>query len=236
MIGVPEWSEDATVADRVRSGLGPVLKALDGPHVHVSVADGVVSLHGDVADRATRAAVEASVLSTAGVRGIDSHLHLGLLPSDTRPSAGRRQRVRRSRTVFQRLTASDVMTDRFFYVSPGDSAFAAYDLITKHRVHHLPVIAHNGRCVAILDSVTAIARASETLLHNHGKLAELRGDDRPVCVLPETPLQRVAAAMTFTGTDACGVVDEHGRMLGLITARDVVAAVAGERPRTGQLQ
>ena len=231
MTGGHAWAEDATVADRVRSGLGPVLKALDGPHVHVAVADGVVSLHGDVADRATRAAVEASVLSTSGVRGIDSHLHLGLLPSDTRPSTGRR-RIRRSRPSVDRLTARDVMTDRFFFVSPDDSPFAAYDLITKHHVHHLPVIADDGRCLAILDSVAAIARASETLLHNRGKLLELQGLDRPLCVLPDTPLQRVATEMTWTGTDACGVVDRHGRLLGLITARDVVAAVAGERPRT----
>lgn len=226
------WAEDATVADRVRSGLGPVLKALDNPHVHVAVADGIVSLHGDVADRATQAAVEASVQSTAGVRGIDSHLHLGLLPSDTRPSRGRRAAAAARPDGIERLTAQDVMTSTFVSVAPGDSPFTAYDVITKNNVHHLPVVDDAGRCVTILDSVTAIARASETLLHSNARLLELQGLGRPVCVLPETPLRRVASEMTTTRNDVCGVVDRHGRMLGLITARDIVAAVAGERPNS----
>lgn len=229
-----QWGEDATVADRVRSGLGPVLKALDNPHVHVAVADGIVSLHGDVADRAAQAAVEASVLSTSGVRGIQSRLHLGLLPSDTRPSRGRQTAVAARRDDVGHLKARDVMTSTFVSVAPGDSPFTAYEVITKNNVHHLPVVDRTGRCVTILDSVTAIARASEMLLHSNAHLLELQGLGRPVCVLPDTSLRRVATEMTLTGNDACGVVDEHGRMLGLITARDIVAAVAGQRPNRSQ--
>jgi len=128
------------------------------------------------------------------------------------------------------------MTSTFISVSPEDSPFTAYDVITKHHVHHLPVIASDGRCVAILDAVVAIARASEKLLHGHGKLLELQDVERPLCVLARTPLKRVAALMTTAGLDACCVVDGHGRMLGLVTARDVVAAVAGVRPRQFEMR
>jgi len=122
-----------------------------------------------------------------------------------------------------------VITDSFISLSLDDSPFAAYDLITRSGVHHLPVINWQGQCVAMLDAVVALARASEELLHPQARLLELRGAVRPLGVLPETSLRRVATKMTNAGVDACVVVDERGRMLGLITARDVVAAVAGKR-------
>lgn len=81
--------DDHTLADRIRSELGPLEKRYDIPHVHVMVEGGTVLLHGEVAAAEERAHIEGAVLATPGVRSIDSHLHLGLLPSDTRPSAGK---------------------------------------------------------------------------------------------------------------------------------------------------
>jgi uncharacterized protein (DUF2267 family) len=80
---------DDVLADRIRSGLGPLEKRLDIPRVHVMVEDHVALLHGEVPNRADQASVERAVLEIAGVRGIESYLHVGLLPGDTRPSEGR---------------------------------------------------------------------------------------------------------------------------------------------------
>ena len=82
--------DDLTLADRIRSELGPVLKELDLPHVHVMVTGHVAQLHGDVRWPRDAAAIERAVRRVSGVRDVQSHLHRGLLPSDTRPS--RRQR------------------------------------------------------------------------------------------------------------------------------------------------
>jgi len=80
---------DDVLADRVRSMLGPLEHRLDVPRVHVMVEDAVVLLHGDVADRADAVALERGAHRVPGVRGVESYLHVGLLPSDTRPSEGR---------------------------------------------------------------------------------------------------------------------------------------------------
>lgn len=82
---------DDVLADRIRSNLGTVEKRLDVPHVHVMVEDHVALLHGDVPSGADRSSIELTVLDTAGVRGIESYLHVGLLPGSTRPSEGRAQ-------------------------------------------------------------------------------------------------------------------------------------------------
>ena len=217
---VHRWSEDATVADRVRSELGPVLKALDHPHVHVSVADGIVSLYGDVADPSVRGAIESSVMATCGVRGIDTHLHVGLLPSDSRPSDGHRR-------GHDRLTARDVMDRLFASVPPDASVFAAVDVIARHQVQHLPVLTADGRCLTIIEATTAFRLALDACVHGGADLFDLGARVGPLCVLPGTSLTRMAEQMTTADVDACAVVDERGKMLGLVTARDIVAAVGG---------
>jgi uncharacterized protein (DUF2267 family) len=82
--------DDRTLADRVRSALGPLEKRLDLPHVHVMADDHIVLLHGEVSTGEDAEAVEDAVARVSGVQGVESYLHVGLLSSDTRPSDGRR--------------------------------------------------------------------------------------------------------------------------------------------------
>jgi hypothetical protein len=84
--------DDLTLADRVRSALGPVEKRLDLPHVHVLVENHVVLLHGDVQWPHEAATLEEAARRVSGVRAVESHLHTGMLPSDTRPSEGRHRK------------------------------------------------------------------------------------------------------------------------------------------------
>ncbi len=98
----PEVADDI-LADRIRTRLGPVTRKLDVPHVHVTVSDHIVRLHGDVATARDAYRIEETVLDTAGVRGIVSMLHEGLLRSDSRPSEGARHQ---HSPAFQRLVAA----------------------------------------------------------------------------------------------------------------------------------
>lgn len=86
----PAVSDDV-LADRIRSSLGGLEKRLDVPRVHVMVEDHVALLHGEVPSVADRSTVEWAVLDAPGVRGIESYLHVGLVPGSTRPSEGRAQ-------------------------------------------------------------------------------------------------------------------------------------------------
>ena len=80
---------DDVLADRIRSSLGPIEKRLDLPRIHVMVEKHVALLHGDVATAADADELVASVQRVPGVAGVESHLHVGLIAGDTRPSEGR---------------------------------------------------------------------------------------------------------------------------------------------------
>lgn len=80
--------DDLTLADRIRSSIGSLIQELDIPHVHVMVEHHVALLHGEVAKPSDVSRIEAAVAKVAGVIGVESYLHVGLLASDTRPSEG----------------------------------------------------------------------------------------------------------------------------------------------------
>jgi BON domain len=83
----PNVSDDV-LADRIRSSLGPLEHRLDVPRVHVIVEDHVAIVHGDVPDEGAACAIERAIMRISGVKGVESHLHPGLVAGDTRPSRG----------------------------------------------------------------------------------------------------------------------------------------------------
>jgi uncharacterized protein (DUF2267 family) len=107
-----ERADGNILADRVRSMLGPIEKRRDLPHVHVMVEGHVVLLHGEVPGDADAEAIEAAVGRVPGVHRVRSFLHVGLLPSDTRPSEGRRQQ--QPSEAYRRLVAAaaDTLDDK----------------------------------------------------------------------------------------------------------------------------
>lgn len=86
----PSDVSDRVLTDRVRTRLGPVTRRLDLPRVRVDVVDGVAVLHGDVVDGAQADVIVAEARQVPGIVDVDALLHIGLTPSDTRPSAGAR--------------------------------------------------------------------------------------------------------------------------------------------------
>jgi len=80
---------DLTLSDRIRSSLGDTEQKLDLPHVHVMVEHHVALLHGAVGTEHDAEEIERAVAAVPGVAGVESYLHVGLGPWDTRPSAGR---------------------------------------------------------------------------------------------------------------------------------------------------
>jgi uncharacterized protein (DUF2267 family) len=80
---------DQDLADQVRTALGPIVKALDLPRIHVMAEGLYVLLHGEVGTESDAVAIEDVVLNLPGVIGVESHLHVGLIAGDTRPSEGK---------------------------------------------------------------------------------------------------------------------------------------------------
>jgi len=81
--------DDATLADRIRSSLGPLEKQLKVPRIHVTVEHGVAILHGDITDTDTADQIVHATEAIAGVRGVRSHLgpSAGPQPDTAKPGA-----------------------------------------------------------------------------------------------------------------------------------------------------
>jgi BON domain len=66
--------DDATLADRIRSSIGPLEKRLHVPRVHVTVENRTAILHGEVTDSQAESEIVTAVQGIAGVRTVESHL------------------------------------------------------------------------------------------------------------------------------------------------------------------
>ncbi|MQA87572.1 MAG: CBS domain-containing protein [Streptosporangiales bacterium] len=132
----------------------------------------------------------------------------------------------------QKLTAAEVMSQILLTVEPEESPLVAWQLMSKGDIHHLPVVNAQGVVLGVLTAEELAADWSggpaQQARRHVGDL--LRGRSRPR-VGPDETLASVAGTMLHAGRDAVPVVEKHGELAGLITARDIVAAVAGLLPR-----
>lgn len=127
-----------------------------------------------------------------------------------------------------RLTASQLMSRDVVTVPLDTSIPEAYELLQATGVHHLPVVTPDGRCHAILDAeMLAEAWPPSPAEEHRRRVRDLVPAHPGQSVLAEAKLPAVADLMRATGADAVGVVDRAGRILGLVTSRDLVAALAG---------
>jgi CBS-domain-containing membrane protein len=122
------------------------------------------------------------------------------------------------------LLVDDVMTRLLVTVGPDESLLAAWELLNRGDIHHLPVVS-GERCVAVVDDRLVAAAIASPLVTRRRRVADVM-PQRVHCVLPDTPVQRAAEIMRLERATAVPVVDERLRLLGLVTDRDVVAAVA----------
>jgi uncharacterized protein (DUF2267 family) len=104
--GPDPGTADVRLADRIRSTLGPLEHRLDVPRVHVMAVGHHVLLHGDVATEEQASAIEDAVRRIPGVAGVESYLHVGLLPSDTVPSSEQEPPVSSARRRLDRAARS----------------------------------------------------------------------------------------------------------------------------------
>ena len=127
--------------------------------------------------------------------------------------------------VQRALTARDVMSFPAIVVSPDNSVWDASRLMMTAGVRHLVVCFH-GRVVGVVDDRAVFAHwPSGPVALRRTRLAEILRS-RSSCVLEDVELQRVAELMVIDGSDAMPVVNSDGKVLGIITTSDLVAAVA----------
>ena len=123
------------------------------------------------------------------------------------------------------VTAADVMTSPVVTVADSGTIWDAWSVLINCHVHHVVVVS-GDRCIGIVDDRVLIqswqrgpsalrSTPIRTLLH-----------DRTSCVLPDSPVAHVATLMNTERLEAVPVVDDGGRLLGLITTSDIMHAIA----------
>lgn len=157
-----------------------------------------------------------------------------------------------SSQLYKRL-AKDVMCRDVVTVNARDTVHDALEVMIENKVSALPVLDHDGRCVGILsthdfvdvtyeldEGLMALEHESElwwgTYVRNLSQhvgqqnVMDLMTED-VVSVGPETLLVQAASDMLRERVHRLPVVDEQGRLLGIISMSDVLRAFVECAPR-----
>ncbi|MBM4284943.1 MAG: CBS domain-containing protein [Deltaproteobacteria bacterium] len=130
------------------------------------------------------------------------------------------------------MLVKDWMTADPVTISDDTSMMKAIHLMKQHRFRRLPVL-HNGELVGIITDrdLKEASPSKATTLDVHELyylLAELHVKDimtrNPLTVRPEDTVEHVAQLMLEHTISGLPVVDEQGKLLGIITQSDVFRA------------
>ncbi|GCB50785.1 HPP family protein [Streptomyces sp. NL15-2K] len=124
-------------------------------------------------------------------------------------------------------TVADVMRTAVAAIAVDETVLVAWELLERSGCRHLPVVHPDGRCAGLLDRAdVAVACAAPAASLSGRRVDDLLPGHRPALVHAEQTVRHAADLMTYTETDALPVLDEDGRLAGVLTAADIVAALA----------
>lgn len=159
----------------------------------------------------------------------------GPLPSGFPPNAAGADREEAA--VDERLSVGALMDGAPYAIGEDETVLMAWEVVERCGQSHLPVVRRDGCCAGLLDRAElAVACADPAVTLSRRRVRDLVRGRRTVTVHAEDPAPRAAAVMTEERIDALPVTDPRGRLTGLLTARDYVAAAAGLHRRTGPAQ
>ncbi|WP_171113541.1 MULTISPECIES: CBS domain-containing protein [Streptomyces] len=122
-------------------------------------------------------------------------------------------------------------------IAVDETVFVAWELLERSASHHLPGMHPDGRCAGLLDwADVAVACAAPAASLSGASLSGLRVDEllpghRPALFHAEQTVRHAANLMTYTQAEALPVLDEDGCFAWVLTAADIIAALAGHRRR-----
>jgi len=151
------------------------------------------------------------------------------------------------------LTVADIMDRDLVTVEPEDDVETVLRLLKEHDLRGLPVVNDVGRCVGIVTESDLVIPDEQGDLHMPhyfelfggvvfleplrrfegrlrkafaSKVGDLMTPD-PVTIAPSAPVKEAARLISERHHDRLPVV-EHGRLVGVVTRVDVLAALTRE--------
>ncbi|MFB0627302.1 HPP family protein [Streptomyces sp. AB3(2024)] len=129
-------------------------------------------------------------------------------------------------TAVMAWTVGEVMRTEVVAVAADETVLMAWELLERTGAAYLPVLLPDGRCSGLLDrcEVAVACSAPAVVLSAQDVGALLSGRRRPA-VRPEESVRKAAVAMTDNHCEALPVLGSAGRLVGLLTASDIVAGL-----------
>ena len=133
--------------------------------------------------------------------------------------------------------AAELMTRDLLTIAASESVLMAWELMCKAGVHHLPVTDDEGGFVGVLDAQTITTTWSAAAPQEARRpVTSLLPSRPPPAVGPSSTVREAARAMLESGGDHVAVTDEHGVLVGLITAARPDRRPRRRRARQGAAQ
>lgn len=129
------------------------------------------------------------------------------------------------------VTVAEVMSRRVHVLDPAAACVTAWEFMRRTGTEHVAVVSHSGRVLGVVSrSDVAVAwceRSDPPFRETLGGL--LLGRLRPR-VRDDAPVGLAARIMLDSGFAALPVLAADRSLVGIVSDRDVLAAVAGGRP------
>jgi CBS domain-containing protein len=119
------------------------------------------------------------------------------------------------------LTAKDIMTKRVVTVSPYTTVKELTELLAAKKISGVPVVDEQKR-------VVGIATEADVLAHPGAKTVEEIMTKRVISVKPDTPVEEIAKLLAKKKIKRVPVIDEKGKLVGIVSRADIVKAFAGK--------
>lgn len=125
-----------------------------------------------------------------------------------------------------RPMVKDLMSPPRALVAPHDTLAYARDEMRRAGVHHVPVVDGTGALVGLvseldLDRVMGLMAAAEGL-RQPLTVGDIVGGRQALRATPEQPAHEAAAMLIASHTDGLPVVDDAGKLVGILTSTDLL--------------
>lgn len=120
------------------------------------------------------------------------------------------------------LTARDIMSKSLVTISPEAKIQEAIETIMRKKISGLPVVDPNGTLVGIITEFALLAMAYDVEVRQEQVRKHMSTE--VIAVHPDDPLRKVADTCIIHRVRRVPVV-ENGRLLGLISRRDVLKGI-----------
>ena len=123
---------------------------------------------------------------------------------------------------------ADLMSRPVLTVEVGETLWDAWQLLFVSGLRHLVVLDHDGMCLGVLSDRNILAEVPATADHLSGRrVRDVLAMVPLVSVLPTQDPVSAARVMVVNAVEAVPVLDEAGRLVGILTEADIVKWLVG---------